>query len=129
MRLEECVFEGIVFYEHKIKQFLINFALGMTANKPWDGIVQANGGYIVVKEDGDIICYHIYDRNPLEDYLFDNTYFDTPSTSRHDHGSVMFDNLEDQLYMKLNIQVRFVGREKRKWHPESDYVPFTGFIE
>jgi hypothetical protein len=120
---------GMDFYEHKIKQFLINFALGMTANKPWDGIVQANGGYIVVKEDGDIICYHFYDRNQLEDYLFENTYFDTPSTSRHDHGSVMFDNLEDQLYMKLNIQVRFVGREKRKWHPESDYVPFTGFIE
>lgn len=45
-------------YEYKIKQFLLAFALGMTCSKPWHGTFNANGGYIVIKEDGDIICYH-----------------------------------------------------------------------
>lgn len=120
---------GMDFYEHKLKQFLITFALGMTANKPWDGIIQANGGYIVVKEDGDIVCYHFYDRNQLEDYLFENTYFDTPSTSRHDHGSIIRDETEDLLYIKFNIQIRFLGRDKLKWHNEANYIPFIGFID
>lgn len=121
--------EEIKFYEHKIKQFLIIFALGMTANTPWNGRIQANGGYIVVKEDGDIVCYHFYDRNQLEDYLFENTYFDTPSTSRHNHGSVIKDDLTGQLYMKLNIQIRFIGGDKKKWHSEPDYLPMTDFID
>lgn len=120
---------GMDFYEHKIKQFLMTFALGMTANTLWDGKIQANGGYIVVKEDGDIICYHFYDRNQLEDYLFYNTYFETPSTSRHEHGTIEKDSNTSHLFMKLNIQIRFIGSEKRKWHNEKNYLPFTGFID
>ena len=46
------------------------FALGMTASKAWQGKFNANGGFIVVKEDGDIVCCHFFDRNDLEDYLF-----------------------------------------------------------
>ena len=52
-----------------MKRFLVIVALGMTANKPWNGIYAANGGFLVVKEDGDIVCYHFYDRNQLETYL------------------------------------------------------------
>ena len=92
-------------YEYKIKQFMLAFALGMTASKPWQGKFNANGGFIVVKEDGDIICYHFFDRNDLEDYLFYNTRFETPSTSRHNFGSIYEDNGE--FFMKLNLQVRF----------------------
>lgn len=93
-------------YEYKVKQFLLAFALGMTAAKPWQGKFNANGGYIVVKEDGDVVCYHFFDRNDLEDYLFYNTKFDTPSTSRHHFGSIYEEN--DELFLKLNLQVRFV---------------------
>lgn len=92
-------------YEYKIKQFLLAFALGMTASKAWQGRFNANGGFIVVKEDGDIVCYHFFDRNDLEDYLFYNTRFESPSTSRHNYGSIYEDNGE--FYMKLNLQVRF----------------------
>ena len=93
-------------YEYKIKQFLLAFALGMTAAKPWQGKFNANGGYIVVKEDGDVVCYHFFDRNDLEDYLFYNTKFDTPSTSRHQFGSIYEENGE--LFLKLNLQIRFI---------------------
>lgn len=92
-------------YEYKIKQFLLAFALGMTSSKPWYGTFQANGGYIVVKEDGDIVCYHFFDRNDLENYLFYNTRFETPSTSRHEFGKIYED--DGHFYLKLNLQVRF----------------------
>lgn len=95
------------FYEHKMKQFLLTYALGMTANKKWNGVYQANGGYIVVKENGDIVCYHFYDRNQLEDYLFNNTMFDTPSKTRHLFGNII-KHENDQLYLKLNILIRFI---------------------
>lgn len=95
------------FYEYKLKQFLLAFALGMTAAKPWNGKFIANGGYIVVKEDGEIVCYHFFDRNELEDYLFNNTYFDTPSTNRHNFGDIYSSENGDLL--KLNLQVRFLS--------------------
>lgn len=94
-------------YEYKVKQFLLAFALGMTARTPWNGRFNANGGFIIVKEDGDIVCYHFFDRNDLEDYLFYNTRFETPSTSRHEFGNIFQDNGE--YLLKLNLQVRFKG--------------------
>lgn len=92
-------------YEYKVKQFLLAFALGMTASKAWHGKFNANGGFIVVKEDGEIVCYHFFDRNDLEDYLFFNTRFETPSTSRHNFGSIY--EINGEFFMKLNLQVRF----------------------
>lgn len=92
-------------YSYKVKQFLLAFALGMTSSTRWYGSFQANGGYIVVKEDGDIICYHFFDRNDLENYLFYNTRFDTPSTTRHKFGNIYQEN--EDFYIKLNLQVRF----------------------
>lgn len=60
------------FYEYKIKHLLTSAALGMMPATVWDGKFDANGGYIVVKKDGDVLCYHFYDRNRFEDYLFYN---------------------------------------------------------
>lgn len=93
-------------YAYKIKQFLLAFALGMTVSSPWDGTFNANGGYIIVKEDGDVICYHFFDRNDFEEYLFNNAKFDTPSTSRHEFGDVYKE--KDGYFIKLNLQIRFV---------------------
>lgn len=93
-------------YAYKVKQFLLAFALGMTVSKPWEGKFNATGGYIVVKEDGDIVCYHFFDRSELEDYLYFNTRFETPSTTRHDYGKIYEEN--GAFFVKLNLQVRFV---------------------
>lgn len=92
-------------YEYKMKQFLLAFALGMTGSTSWDGKFNANGGYIVVKEDGDVVCYHFFDRNDFEDYLYFNTEFDTPSTSRHKFGNIY--NEAGEYFLKLNLQIRF----------------------
>jgi len=94
------------FYEYKIKRFLIDVALGMTPAKVWSGLYDATGGYLVVKENGDILCYHIYNRNQFEDYLFNNTKLETASSTRHEFGKIYEEN--GSFYFKLNLQIRFI---------------------
>ncbi|MBU1934939.1 HpaII family restriction endonuclease, partial [Patescibacteria group bacterium] len=62
--------------EYKIKEFLVSIALGMTPAKEWDGYTKAHGGYIIVKENGEIVCYHLYNRNEFQEYLYSNTRLD-----------------------------------------------------
>ena len=88
---------------------MICSALGMLPATPWGGKYEATGGYLVVKEDGDIVCFHIYDRNLLEDYLFYNTRFETPSSStkkQHNFGKI-YKGEDGNLYFNLNLQIRF----------------------
>ena len=94
------------FYEHKMKMLLLDAALGMTPAREWAGRYDANGGYLVVRKDGEIVCYHFYNRNDVEDYLFNNTRFERASRSRYNFGSVY--KAEDGLcYINLNLQIRF----------------------
>jgi type II restriction enzyme len=93
------------FYEYKIKRFLTDVALGMMPSKVWSGKYDATGGYLIVKENGDVLCYHIYNRNEFEDYLLNNTKLDTASSSRHRFGEIYEE--KGQLYFNLNLQIRF----------------------
>jgi len=93
------------FYDYKVKRFLTDVALGMMPSKVWTGIYDATGGYLIVKENGDVLCYHIYNRNQFEDYLFVNTKLETASSTRHDFGTLYEDN--GHFYFKLNLQIRF----------------------
>ena len=74
--------------------------------KVWTGKYDATGGYIVVKEDGDIVSYHTYNKNKFEDYLFNNTKLETAGSSRHNFG-VLYE-INNELYIKLNLQIRFL---------------------
>lgn len=94
------------FYSYKIKRFLTDIALGMMPSKVWTGEYDATGGYLIVKENGEILCYHIYNRNDFENYLLNNTKLDTASSTRHDFGILYKSNGE--LYFKLNLQIRFI---------------------
>jgi len=94
------------FYEYKIKRFLTDIALGMMPSKVWSGQYDATGGYLIVKKNGDVLCYHIYNRNEFEDYLFNNTKLDTASSSKHVFGSIYEEN--EELYFNLNLQIRFI---------------------
>lgn len=93
------------FYEYKIKNMLTDIALGMTPQKVWTGQYDATGGYIVVKEDGDIICYHIYNRTEFQNYLLNQTLLDTPSSGRYKFGEIYKD--DHKYKYKLNLQIRF----------------------
>ena len=93
-------------YEYKVKNFLDAIALGMVPSKPWDGFLKAHGGYIVVKENGDVVCYHLYNRDEFRSYLYENTKFDTPSTTRYGYGKLY--EKKGKLFFKLNLQIRFL---------------------
>lgn len=94
------------FYSYKIKRFLTDIALGMMPSKVWNGAYDATGGYLIIKNDGSIVCYHIYNKNSFEDYLLKNTKFDTASSSRHNFGKIY--SLNDELRLNLNLQIRFI---------------------
>lgn len=96
----------VAFYEHKMKVLLLDAALGMTPSKEWKGRYDANGGYLVVRKDGEIVCYHFYNRNDVEDYLYHNTRFERGSRSRHNFGS-LFRGDDGAVYIRLNLQIRF----------------------
>lgn len=97
---------GHPFYNYKFKKFLTECALGMLPSKVWDGTADANGGYIIVREDGEVLCYHLFNRNEFENYLLNNTKFETASTSRHEFGTIYRENAK--YFIKLNLQVRFI---------------------
>lgn len=94
------------FYEYKLKRFLTDVALGMMPSKVWSGEYDATGGYLIVKENGEVLCYHIYNRNEFENYLLNNTKLDTASSTRHGFGKIYKKN--EQLFFKLNLQIRFI---------------------
>jgi DNA (cytosine-5)-methyltransferase 1 len=89
----------------KVKRLLVSVLLGFFAGKKWDGKYQSKGT-IVVKENGDQVGFHIVDIETLEDYLFENIKFDTPSSTRHRYGSLVIEG-DQQAYFKLNLQLRF----------------------
>ena len=93
-------------YKYKFKKFLTAVALGMKPATIWDGIDEATGGYIIVTQKGDVLAYHIYNRNYFEEYLLNNTKYETASTSRHEFGEVYSEDGED--FIKLNLQIRFI---------------------
>ena len=93
-------------YKYKFKKLLCSIALGMVPSKLWNGYDEANGGYIVVRTDGEVLAYHIYNRNVFEDYLLNNTTLERPSSKRHGYGFIY--ETSGEYYLKLNLQIRFI---------------------
>lgn len=93
------------FYEYKIKQLLNDVSLGLTPASKWEGKFDATGGYLIVKDDGEILCYHIYNANEFKEYLVKNTRLESPSSSRHNYGE-LYESEGIRLF-NLNLQIRF----------------------
>ena len=112
--------KGHPFYEYKIRTFLTESALGMTPEAVWTGIYDATGGIIIVKENGDLVCYHIYNKAEFQDYLVNNTKLDQASTSEDEKNPGNSKTVKPkpykfgwvyeekgELFIKLNLQIRF----------------------
>lgn len=101
------------FYTYKIKRLLVDAALGMKAGSLWTGTFSATGGYIAVKRDGELLCYHIYNWNEFQDYLLNHTKIDYPDSSpnRCDFGRILTSDEvgeNEGTFIKLNFQIRFI---------------------
>jgi type II restriction enzyme len=94
------------YYEAKVKRFITDVALGMLPGQPWEAAYQA-AGVLVVKESGDIDCYHVIYKSSLEDYLYDDLKFETPSAKRHEFGLIEMGE-DGSQYFTLNLQLRFI---------------------
>ncbi len=94
-----------VYYEKAIKDLLMAGFSGMTAGQIWDGKEQVNGGYIVVMESGDVLCYHSTDRESFRRYLFRNTHFEYVGTNKYHWSYIKPEG--DKFYLPLNISIRF----------------------
>ena len=117
--------ENSPVYEVKIARFLQDAAMGMTPETPWSGFYDADGGQIVVKKDGDIVCYHIYELNRFRQYLLNATRIEQPSTGEDENnpGHIRLDSKTGKpkkpylfgwlyqengnYFLKINLQVRF----------------------
>jgi len=100
------------YYLRKIKDMLVDMSLGMQAGKIWNGTFNVTGGYIAVKKDGELLCYHIYNKNEFQEYLLTHTKIDFPDSSpnRCDFGKILSPEEVQEIkgnYIKLNFQIRF----------------------
>ena len=95
-------------YTYKTKKLLTAFALGLVPERSdWCGVEDANGGYITVKSDGSVVCYHLYNRAELEDYLYNYTYLDRPSSSKKKYDYMEIYKEDNKYKVKLCLQIRF----------------------
>ena len=92
-------------YKIVVKRLLEVVALGMTPGTEWNGETDNTSGIIIVKPDGDMVTYHVYNRDAFKQYLYLSTLFDRPSRTRHQYAKLF--EQDGKVYMKLAIQIRF----------------------
>ena len=93
-------------YPYMIKMFLYSAYCGMTASTLWDGRSTVKGGYITVKETGEVVANYALESESFKSFLFSHCYLDFPSTDQGhgDYGRVYVEN--GDYYFKLNFQIR-----------------------
>lgn len=92
-------------YRGKIALLLISTFTGMRLGKPWNGRQEVNGGYIVVKNNGEVVAFHSTIADEFKDFLVAKMLMESPSHSRH-KDMVIFKEGE-KYYLKLALQLRF----------------------
>jgi len=89
----------------KLKQLLGAVAMGMRPSQSWDGDITKFKGMILVKTDGDVLFYYLYNVSEFQDFLFENVKLEQASNGRHNFGRVYEE--DGLMKIKLNLQIRF----------------------
>ena len=92
-------------YRSKITTLLYAMFTGLRFSKPWSGRSDVNGGYIVVKRDGDVVAFHSCIADEFKDFLYEKLNFEAPSCSRHKYMEIY--KTDGKYYLKLALQFRF----------------------
>lgn len=103
----------IPYYKVKIKRLLTAFVVGMVPKKTWSARFNVDGGYLIVREDGEVLAYHLMELSTFEDLLFNYSYLERSSTGRHEYGTIYRDDASGELRLKLNLQIRMGLSRKR----------------
>lgn len=91
-------------YSVRMKDFLIASFAGLTASREWDGTATVNGGLITVNNEGNFSVFPTNNLERFRNYLFSNSKFDTPSSTRH--GTSKIFQKDGSTYLNLNFQIR-----------------------
>ena len=92
-------------YRGKIAHFLLCILTGMRLGSPWNGRQEVNGGYIVVKNDGDVVAFHSTIADEFRDFLVAKMRMESPSHSRHKDMVIYKEG--NRYFLKLALQLRF----------------------
>lgn len=92
-------------YRSKIANLLLCTFTGMRLGSKWNGRQDVNGGYIVVKNDGDVVAFHSTIADEFKDFLVAKMVMESPSHSRH--KDMVIYKEDGKYYLKLALQLRF----------------------
>lgn len=92
-------------YHNKIAHLLLCTFTGMRLGSVWNGRQAVNGGYIVVKNNGDVVAFHSTIADEFKDFLVAKIFMESPSHSRH--KDMVIYKKDDKYYLKLALQLRF----------------------
>lgn len=92
-------------YRNKVGTMLYDMFTGMRLSREWDGRRCVNGGYVMVKPNGEVLAYHSCMSDEFKDFLISQLAFESPSCSRHRYMEIYKAN--GSYYIKLNLQIRF----------------------
>lgn len=97
--------EDPIFLRKKLIDFLYGMCFGFFPSKVWDGKYSVTGGIMITKNSGNVVLLDkIYHNAELEDYLYNSSKFDSPSSSRYHMLEVFEEN--GNFYFTLNLQIR-----------------------
>lgn len=99
------------YYETKVKRLLTAFVVGMVPKKIWSGEYNVDGGYLIVKEDGEILAYHLMRMSTFQNLLFRYSYLERASSGRNRYGRLYRDEDSGDVKFDLNLQIRMGWRE------------------
>ncbi|MDE5750428.1 MAG: HpaII family restriction endonuclease [Duncaniella sp.] len=97
-------------YRGKVAHLLLCTFTGMRLGSPWNGRQEVNGGYIVVKNNGDVVAFHSTIADEFKDFLVAKMIMESPSHSRHKDMVVYKEG--DRYFLKLGLQLRFLLNRK-----------------
>lgn len=92
-------------YRGKIAHFLLCTFTGMRLGTPWNGRQEVNGGYIVVKNNGDVVVFHSTIANEFKYFLVAKMRMEGPSHSRYKDMVIYKEG--NRYFLKLALQLRF----------------------
>ncbi len=97
---------GQPFYQYKFKKLLVSSVLGMCPTKVWYADSALQSEYVIDTGNGEELHFSLLDRYKFEDYLLNNTQFESPDVNTADRG-VLFESDKD-WYLKLGLQIGYV---------------------
>lgn len=96
---------SLVKFRMAIQSYLRAASLGMVPRKAWDGWPTAEGGYLIVKSDGELVGILGGFAERLGKFLYDHCYLETPSTSKWHYGTVYEHNGTPKIMLALQVRI------------------------